>query len=447
MKRILFFSVFILSAFGVGYWLAPRAQPTLHAADMALAAKAQIYVCPMHSHIVQDHPGNCPICGMELVSVSTSPTRTANQIQVDTSTQQRLGVRLATAEKSRLTHVIHTYATIMLDDSLQYRVMPAMEGVLVNLHATRPGQRVASGAVLYEFYSEGLFQHQNEYLDYIKRLAQYRKSEKQMRAQNQKELETARAQPPAASKQIELDIREREEQLANTLIPIQREGERLTERLKYAGFTEAMFRTLTQTQHALSVVPVRAQRACVVKDVNARPGMTLNPMSEILSCMDTTRAWLEVVLYPDQESWARAGDSFSARFDNGTELNGQLSGLNPVLDPVSRTLHARIPVKLSDKTPLGSYAEVTIEAAPRDVLSVPVGAVLRTGHGNFVMRAMGKGHFMPVKITTGIETDERIAIREGLNVGDEVVVNGQFLLDAAASIADSAQRLKGQAHE
>jgi len=62
----------------------------------------------------------------------------------------------------------------------------------------------------------------------------------------------------------------------------------------------------------------------------------------------------------------------------------------------------------------------------------------------YELRALDKGHFMPVKVTTGIETAERIAIRDGLEEGDQVVVNGQFLLDAAASIADAAQRLKGR---
>jgi Cu(I)/Ag(I) efflux system membrane fusion protein len=53
---------------------------------------------------------------------------------------------------------------------------------------------------------------------------------------------------------------------------------------------------------------------------------------------------------------------------------------------------------------------------------------------------------MPVEVITGIETAERIAIRDGLDAGDQVAVNGQFLLDAAASIADTAQRMRaGQA--
>lgn len=36
----------------------------------AAASGATTYTCPMHPEVVQDHPGDCPICGMHLVPVS-----------------------------------------------------------------------------------------------------------------------------------------------------------------------------------------------------------------------------------------------------------------------------------------------------------------------------------------------------------------------------------------
>ncbi|HWO09268.1 MAG TPA: heavy metal-binding domain-containing protein, partial [Polyangiaceae bacterium] len=38
----------------------------------AASAPATLYHCPMHPSIVQDHPGDCPICGMKLVEVSAA---------------------------------------------------------------------------------------------------------------------------------------------------------------------------------------------------------------------------------------------------------------------------------------------------------------------------------------------------------------------------------------
>jgi len=44
-------------------------------------------------------------------------------------------------------------------------------------------------------------------------------------------------------------------------------------------------------------------------------------------------------------------------------------------------------------------------------------------------------------VETGIETTDSFEITAGLHAGDKVAVNGQFLLDAAASMSDAAQRL------
>ena len=37
--------------------------------DAVSAVTGTIYTCPMHPEIRQDHPGNCPICGMTLEPV------------------------------------------------------------------------------------------------------------------------------------------------------------------------------------------------------------------------------------------------------------------------------------------------------------------------------------------------------------------------------------------
>jgi Cu(I)/Ag(I) efflux system membrane fusion protein len=179
-----------------------------------------------------------------------------------------------------------------------------------------------------------------------------------------------------------------------------------------------------------------------VQEVMARPGMTVGRMTDILRCVDPSHVLIEIALYPDQIPWVGEHDAVTMEFADGEVVKAQLSGLNPLLDEATRTLRVRMPVTLARAPNLGEYATVTIHTTPRQVVSVPTSAVQRTGHGNFVMRALGQGHFMPVKVITGIETSDRIAIRDGLKAGDQVAVNGQFLMDAAASIADTAQRMR-----
>ena len=268
-----------------------------------------------------------------------------------------------------------------------------------------------------------------------------RKMAEERREQNRKTVEAARDQDAPTREQVEAEAEQSEKQLVSILQPLERDRNRVVLRLKQIGFTDAMLDQLAKSEKVMSILPARAQRACVVKEILARPGMQIGRMTEILSCVDTAQVWLEIVLYPDQLAWVHEGDAVTVEFDDGATIKTRLTGLSTITDNMARTVRARFVIKLDRAATLGEYAAVTLHARPRQVLSVPKSAVMRSGRGNIVMQAMGKGHFMPVKVMTGIESTERIAILEGLQAGDQIVVNGQFLLDAAASIADTAQRL------
>ena len=440
--------VLLAAAFAAGgFWLGSRQASAPHVSNNAsplpaIAASAQPYVCPMHPHIVQDHPGECPICGMDLVVMKDAAGAAASQIHVDTATQQKLGVRVAKAAFATLTHDISVYGTLVPDESAVLRITPNVSGLLTRLHVSRVGQRIERGQLLYELSSKEALDIQYEYIDTLRRGLPAMNMATDRREQHRAKLEKARALGPSEVKQAEHEISESEEQLRSILQPLERDLVLMKLRLKQMGFTDAMLDRLSKNKVAFEVIRAHASRACVVQAVMARPGMSVDAMTEILHCVDPSSAQIEMVLYPDQLDWVEEGDAVTLAFADGETVKTQLRGLHPLVDEATRTLRVRMPVTLSRAPRLGEYAQVTIHTNKREVLSVPKSAVIRTGRGDFVMRALDKGHFMPVKVVTGIETAERIAIRDGLETGDQVAVNGQFLLDAAASIADAAQRMR-----
>ncbi len=436
MKLILPILLLVGVTLGAGYWLGQRSDNATQ--SDATATGKQVYVCPMHSHIVQDHPGACPICGMALVQ--TGQSEPGAQIYVDTSTQQKFGVRLATAERGSLAREIHTYATLIADAGTMQRITPTVDGLLVKLHAVRPGQRIAAGEPLYEIFSQDLLQLQNEYVDYFRRRNSTLKNAEETRTRNREMLESLHGQEQGGREKIDTGLRQSEEQINSMLLPMSRDGERLTARLKFAGFSAAMLQQLADKRKAWETVTIPAQRTCTVNEVNARAGMAVAAMTDILSCVESNRAWLEVVFYPDQAAHVSEGDTMQVQFSDGERMQTRLTGLSAISEGEARTLRARIPFKLTSGRQLGDYASITLLSAPHIALSVPLGAVIHTGRGDYVMRALGNGHFMPQKIETGITNADRIEIIKGLEVGDNVAVNGQFLLDSAASIADAAQR-------
>src|SRR5512135_2325793 len=96
-------------------WLdAPSASPAASAPTVSAApalpsinksGQGKTFVCPMHPEIMQDHPGTCPICGMDLVE-SKDHAGHDHGIHVDTASIQKLGVRLASVKKSSLSRDI-----------------------------------------------------------------------------------------------------------------------------------------------------------------------------------------------------------------------------------------------------------------------------------------------------------------------------------------------------
>lgn len=439
MQRNIFILLIICAILGTGFWLGQRYYfPKLDPISASLTQ--QVYVCPMHSHIVKDHPGSCPICGMDLVQASHSDAGT--QMYVATTTQQKFGVRLASATLGSISNEIHTYATLTADIGNIRRITPTVDGLLVKLYATHPGQRIAAGKPLYEIFSQELLGMQNEYTDYFKRRTQSLKSAEETRLQNRNMLESMHGQDTAGRELIETGMRQGEEQIKSMLQPMERDGERLKHRLKFAGFSDAMLLELANNRSGSAVVTIRAQHDCTVNEVSARPGASLSAMTDILTCSEPNNAWLEIVLYPEQANRVHEGDTVQVTFADGEHMLTKLSGLSSITEGGARTLRARIPIKLTETHHLGDYADVTLLSSPFTALSVPVSAVMRTGRGNFVMRALENGHFMPQQVKTGIENDDYIVIRDGLEAGDKVVVNGQFLLDAAASITDAAQRFE-----
>src|SRR5450830_1348852 len=117
----------------------------------------------MYPEIMQDHPGTCPICGMELVE---SGNRAAHDhsIHVDSASIQKLGVRLASVRRSPISQEIQTYGNVTVDEGTLYNIHSKFDGWIKKSHIHSVGQRIEKGQVIYEIYSPELIMQQKEYV-------------------------------------------------------------------------------------------------------------------------------------------------------------------------------------------------------------------------------------------------------------------------------------------
>lgn len=371
------------------------------------------WVCPMHPEILQDHPGICPICGMKLVESGAAEMH-AHGSQVDSATEQRLGVRLARIREETVAQDIETYGNVVVAENQTFSVQPKYEGWIKKLYVHAAGEEVRAGQVLYDFYSPDLVARQRTYLSSIERRKQL--------------LETIQTTPDTENDYV----MEMAMDAANDRAKLHQEE----------GVSVESIRTIEEKKQASDVVQIVAGRSGVVSQINVREGSYVMPSSPLLVLADVSRVWVEIALYPDQVAQVKRGDSVVIRDANGQETHARLSFINPLSSNNKVTARAVLDNASRHYRP-GTFVDVAIRVRPHKALVAPRSAVLYSGRGNSVMLSRGNGHFLPVPVTTGVESGDRVEIVDGLQEGAEVAVNGQFLLDAAASLSAASERMHG----
>ena len=118
----------------------------------------------------------------------------------------------------------------------------------------------------------------------------------------------------------------------------------------------------------------------------------------------------------------------------------------PEVDASTRTQRARLVFDNPDEQLVpGMFADVTLTPEPdASMLTVPTQAVIRTGQGDRVVRVAAPGQYDIVPVTTGLSTEGRTAVLEGLAAGDQVVISGQFLIDSEANLDAETLRLRAR---
>lgn len=369
------------------------------------------YVCPMHSQIVRDEEGSCPICGMDLVKQQISMDDHDDGppiVRVRPETIQNMGVRTEKAEVGRLFKRIDTLGRVLYDEDAQEHVHPRAAGWVEKLYVRSEGERVKKGQRLLDLYAPDIVNAQEELLLSIR----------------------------------DKEIREKAGQKSRSRDLVQSS----IERLHLFDVPSATIREVQKTGKVRSTVPVLAPRDGVVTRMGLRDGMYVTPTSEMFSISDVSKVWVLVDVFEHQMSWFEVGRpaDITVPAMPGKTWEGKVDYIYPELDPMTRTLR----VRLEFDNPEGELkpnmlAEATIWGGPQeDVLMIPRDAIIETGKRRVVVLDLGDGKFQPVSVSTGMWTADKVEVLSGLQAGAEVVVSGQFLIDSESNLQASFRRMQ-----
>lgn len=335
---------------------------------------------------------------------------------------QRAGIKLETVGERMAAEATGQQTTGVVQPN-SYRETPVMSlvGGIVRTVGPELGQNVRKGQTIAIVSSNDLAEAQTKYLAAFAELEEHHKhharTEKLVAigAASREELEMATSKLKAA-----------ESEVAN-----------LRQRLLLLGLSSQRVSALRSTSQVSSEVSLPAPASGTVTSRTVNSGEVIEANKELLRVTDLSSVWVVAQVYEKDLGKVHIGSGASITTDAypGRVFRGQVSYVDPKVDPQTRTAQARIELANPGRQlKIGMYVNVAFAAlgtAESTVLVVPVAAVQNLGNRQVAFVATNDPNVFAMRfVRLGPEINGFYPVLEGLSVGDRIVTEGSFMLRA-----------------
>jgi Cu(I)/Ag(I) efflux system membrane fusion protein len=353
---------------------------------------------PMYPNQKFDKPGKSPFMDMQLVPVYRDDVGDDGHVNISPRVQQNLGIRTADVTKGALGTTLTAVGNVAYNERDVELVQARSNGFVEHLYVRAPLDPVGKGQALAELYVPDWIAAQEEYL-------------------------TARRMQ---GKDIEGLV----------------DGAR--QRMRLVGMSDEQIHLVESSGKVHARMTVTAPGSGIIAELVVREGMTVATGAPLFRINGLSTVWVNAEVPENAAAQVRPGMAVEARAQAlpGVVFPGKVSAILPEVNAATRTLKARIELANPryELVP-GMFATINFATNHREVLQVPSETVIQTGTRSVVMVAQDDGRFLPVDVEIGMESNGRTEIRKGLDVGQKVVVSGQFLIDSEASLTGAVNRL------
>lgn len=362
---------------------------------------------------------------------SVGPEQTANQpsntsgestVTITPEQAQRSGIKIETVGERVSTDANGQLTTGVVQPN-SYRETPVMSlvGGIVRSVGPELGQNVLKGQTVAIVSSNDLAEAQTKYLAAFAELEEHHKhharTEKLVAigAASREELETASSKLKAA-----------ESEVAN-----------LRQRLLLLGLSSQRVSALRSTSQVSSEVSLPAPTSGTVTSRTVNSGEVIEANKELLRVTDLSSVWVVGQVYEKDLGKVHVGSGASITTDAypGRVFRGQISYVDPKVDPQTRTAQARIELaNPGQQLKIGMYVNVAfaaLEGTQSTTPVVPVAAVQNIGNRQVAFVASSDPNVFALRpVRLGPESNGYYSVLEGLSVGDRIVTEGSFMLRA-----------------
>ena len=348
----------------------------------------------------------------EVTPVGTEPGTT---VQLDADEINAAGVQLAKVTTARITTTVETVGRVEQPEAQLATVPARVGGRIDKLYVQFTGESIRAGQAVAEIYSPDLVASAEEY-----RLALQNRD--RMRSSSEKEAV----------------------ENANDLVAASRR------RLELWGVSDKQIEAAGAGTAGLHVTIYAPSGGSVVERKVTR-GQYVNAGDALFTVADLSTVWVKADVYEFQIPQIRSGQMVEVTSDALPDqvLHGRVDFIEPEANAQTRTIpvHVHVPNPGMRLRP-GMYIRAKfISSGEREGVVVPRSAVLDTGIRKLVYVAKADGIFEAREIQTGAPSEERYPVLAGLKPGEEVVTNGNFLIDSQTRLTGGMTGLFGGSKE
>ena len=372
-------------------------------------------------------------CGKAADSASVKATQESAS---STQPSQTQALETETVQPVTMAATIQATGTVLIPENRIAMIGPVHEGRIVHLYAGQ-GTRVKKGEKLADLESADIDEAKS---DYLKAVADHQNARRTTEAEirlaqasfdrtkllYEKSI-AAQKTFQAAEHDLEVAKAAGESSVASTTAALAAARRKLL----ILGLTRTEIDRLKDDQDLGALFSLTSPIYGIVVERNATIGATVGPDANLFKIIDSSSVWIDANVFEKDLDRVKLGQGakVSVPAVPGTIFSGKVIFVSSVVDPETRTVKVRTEVANRDgKLKPDMFANVQIITdADRSALSVLQSAVLND-NGQSVVFVLTAGRYEKRVVTTGIRSDDRIEIREGVKAGEKVVVKGNYLL-------------------
>jgi Cu(I)/Ag(I) efflux system membrane fusion protein len=365
-----------------------------------------VWTCAMHPQIRMEAPGQCPICGMDLVPAGNNADEehgpTPPKVTLSPAARALAGIRTSSVVRTEPRAEVRLLGRVDYDETRMRMVTPWTDGRIDRLQVRVTGTRVRKGQVVAQLYSPEVYAAMRDLVLAAKQAGKL-----------------SRGMHGSAG-------------LAAAAVNSARE------KLRLLGVSEAEIKSIEKTRNAPQYVSIRSAFSGTILKRNVEEGDYVKAGTPLYHVADLSRVWVQIDAYESDLPHLSVGQTVLVEIESlpGETFVGKVAFIDPVIDKKTRTARVRVEVTNQDgQLRPGMFAQAVIEADIGDKSShlvIPATAPLFTGRRSVVYVAVPgeAGSYELREVRLGARAGPVYPVLAGLSEGEEVVSHGAFALDA-----------------